>query len=135
MAKQGSRGDRKGPAAASRRGAAPAKAQARSAGDGPARDAHPTGGSGQPPLVSTLQAAFAAVLVLLVLANFLYRPIGHFGVEDGFAFFAWFSFVACVGLIVVSRFLGVFLKRAPDYYDMPPERPADEDGRSREQGR
>jgi len=145
MAKQGSRRG----TAEGRRGkpVTPPQAQPSQA---QATQAHPAQSSARKPsrrqdrdsarLVSGLRLGFAVALLVLILANFLVRPTGHFGIDGSFAFFAWFSFLACIGLIVVAKVLGVFLKRRPDYYDQPPgggtdlAAPAAGPGQSREQG-
>jgi hypothetical protein len=69
----------------------------------------------KPETIRILWVAFIIVLVLSVLAGFF---IHHeaVGIIASFGFYAWFGFLSCVVLILVARFLGVFLKRPDDYY-------------------
>jgi hypothetical protein len=71
-----------------------------------------------PPPASTRRwwmALFAVLAVSLAAEIFLPRD-GHFGVDGVFGFGAWFGFAACAGLIVLSKLLGIFLKRPDGYY-------------------
>ena len=52
-----------------------------------------------------------------VLADLFIERHPIFGLEGTFGFDAWFGFVSCVVLIVLSKALGAFLKRSDRYYD------------------
>ena len=52
--------------------------------------------------------ALSAVFVLLDLMT------GH---ERLFGFYAWFGFIACVGLVLAAKVLRMLLMRPEDYYD------------------
>ena len=57
------------------------------------------------------------VLVLTLLVGLLAPAHGYFGVDGSFGFNAWYGFATCVGMILVARALGYFLKRRDSYYD------------------
>lgn len=71
----------------------------------------------RPQTIRRLWAAFALVLLLTLLAEFLVHPHAVFGIDGSFGFNAWFGFLACVALIAVAKALGIFLKRPDSYYD------------------
>jgi len=67
--------------------------------------------------IRKLWIGFIAVLVLTVVAGLFVHQHESFGIEDSFAFFAWYGFITCVGMVVFAKLLGIFLKRPEDYYD------------------
>jgi hypothetical protein len=71
----------------------------------------------RPATIRTLWIAFIVVLALTVLADFVWHPHGEFVVDGTVGFYAWYGFVSCVVLIVISLGLGRVLKRPDDYYD------------------
>ncbi len=60
-----------------------------------------------------------AVLALTVLADFFYEPHPYFVVDGLFGFGAAYGFIGCLLMVLFAKLLGVFLKRADDYYDEP----------------
>ena len=68
--------------------------------------------------IKRLKIGFYIVLVLLVVPDFfihkhsLYSPV-----ESWPGFYAFFGFISCVVIILVSKRLGFVLKRKEDYYD------------------
>ncbi len=56
-------------------------------------------------------------LAALVVAEFAVRPHGYFGIDDTFAFSAWYGFAVCVAMVIAAKGLGIFLKREDTYYD------------------
>jgi hypothetical protein len=46
-------------------------------------------------------------------------PQKEFHVENTAFFYAWYGFFSCVLIILVSKILGLFLKRREDYYKEP----------------
>lgn len=56
-------------------------------------------------------------LVLSVIAEFFVHPHGYFGVDGTFGFNAWFGFIACAAIVVISKALGYVLKRREGYYE------------------
>jgi hypothetical protein len=71
----------------------------------------------RPENVRRVWRGFLAVLALLVVVDLVFTKHEDFGIADTFAFYAWFGFAACVALIVVSKVLGIILKRDDTYYD------------------
>lgn len=71
----------------------------------------------RPKTIRMLWRVFIAVLALTVLAELLAAHTAHFAVENLFAFNALYGFLACAGMILFARALGVLLKRRDDYYD------------------
>ena len=53
----------------------------------------------------------------LLLADFLYHKHVHFEFEHWFGFFAFFSLVIGVGLVLIARLLRFVVGRPEDYYD------------------
>ena len=70
----------------------------------------------RPRTIRLLWVVFIAILALTVLAEFVIKSKGHFGLDNSFGFSAWYGFGACVVLIVGSKALGVMLKRPDTYY-------------------
>lgn len=65
-----------------------------------------------------LRLGFYIVLGLLVVPDFfLHKHALFYEVESWPGFYAFFGFVSCVVIIVVSKLLGFLLKRREDYYD------------------
>ncbi len=64
-----------------------------------------------------LWAVFVAMLAASVLAELLVRRHGLFGIDETFAFNAWYGFGACVVLILGAKLIGYALKRRDTYYD------------------
>ena len=64
-----------------------------------------------------LWAIAAVVLVVVVVAGTLVERHGYFGLDDGFAFNAWYGFATCIGMIVLAKALGLILERRDDWYD------------------
>jgi len=65
--------------------------------------------------------AFIATLVLSLAADFLLSlgdRHGEFFWSNIWGFFAVFGFIACVAIILISKFIGHnWLQRREDYYD------------------
>jgi hypothetical protein len=66
--------------------------------------------------IRKLWMVFIAILVTTVVAGFFVHQHESFGIEDTFAFYAWYGFITCVGMVVFAKLLGLFLKRPQDYY-------------------
>ena len=67
--------------------------------------------------IRKLWIIFIAILAMTVIAGLFVHQHQSFGIEDSFGFFAWYGFVACVGMIVFAKLLGLFIKRPEDYYE------------------
>jgi len=64
-----------------------------------------------------LWAGFVAVLALTLVAEVFVDAHPHFEIERLYAFNAVYGFLACAGLILAARAIGLVLKRKDDYYD------------------
>jgi len=71
----------------------------------------------KPRTVRILWVIFALLLVLSVVAEIFIHNHARFGIDGSFGFHAWFGGAACVGIIAIAKFLGLFLKRRDTYYD------------------
>ena len=58
-----------------------------------------------------------AHLELTVAAQLAVRVHGHFAVDGWFAFSAIYGFLACVGMVLFAKLLGLVLKRRDTYYE------------------
>ncbi len=64
-----------------------------------------------------LMLLFGGCLVLVII-NFFVHKHGHFSWEEQSGFYAAYGFVACVGLVLGSKYvLRKIVKRREDYYD------------------
>jgi hypothetical protein len=64
-----------------------------------------------------LMLLFGGCLVLLII-NFFVPKHSHFSCEEWSGFYAAYGFVACVGLVLASKYvLRKIVKRSEDYYD------------------
>ena len=59
----------------------------------------------------------SAILAVTVVAEYAINMHGEFGLDELFAFNAWFGLLACAAMIVGAKILGGFLSRPDDYYD------------------
>ena len=73
----------------------------------------------QPATIKKLWGASLVILALLVLADlFVHHHAPHFGFETSFGFSAWYGFVTCFLMVVVSKKLvGLLLSVRDTYYD------------------
>lgn len=67
--------------------------------------------------IKLLWRVFAAVLVVLVLAQAVIYVKGYFGVDGWFGFGAAYGFLSCLAMVLFAKALGYVLKRDEDYYD------------------
>lgn len=71
----------------------------------------------RPGTIKISWVVFIAILALTLAAG-AFIPIKGYFVADGyFGFFAVFGFGVCVVMLLVSKVLGIFLKRPDSYYD------------------
>ena len=59
---------------------------------------------------------WGACAVSVLLEFFVHRH-PHFKADAIFGFYALLGFVACIAMILLAKFLGIFLKVGEDYYD------------------
>ena len=71
----------------------------------------------KPHTIRILWVIFAILLALSVVAEVFIHTHARFGIDGSFGFYAWFGGAACIGIIVISKLLGIFLKRRDTYYD------------------
>lgn len=71
----------------------------------------------RPTTIRKLWLVMIIVLAASVLLQVFVPVHGHFGIDNSFAFGAWFGLGACMAMIIVAKLLGVLLKRPDDYYD------------------
>ncbi|OQY07055.1 MAG: hypothetical protein B6I22_03905 [Desulfobacteraceae bacterium 4572_123] len=70
----------------------------------------------KPENIKKLLLIFFIVLAALLIADFFVHKHADFPWEARTNFFAVYGFVSYVGLIYISKFLRLFLKRKEDYY-------------------
>ncbi len=58
-----------------------------------------------------------AVCALLVVIDIFVPKHGPFAIEHWFGFYAFYGFIACVGLVIAAKGLRVILMKPEDYYD------------------
>jgi hypothetical protein len=61
-------------------------------------------------------ATLAAMLVISLIAGQFVNTHIVFSMEGKQFFYAWFSVLSCVVIVIIARFLGLFLKRRDSYY-------------------
>ena len=71
----------------------------------------------RPGTIRLLWAVFLIVLALTVLAGLFTEGHARFGIDSGPAFYAWYGFVSCIGMVLVAKVLGRLLHRKDSYYD------------------
>ena len=71
----------------------------------------------RPDTIRKLWIGFLAVLALTLIAELFIDRYSKFGIDGTFGFGAWFGFVSCVVLVIVSKALGAILKQPDTYYD------------------
>ena len=70
----------------------------------------------RPQTIRWLWIGFSAVLALIVILQLVIKVKGYFGVDGWVGFGAVFGFLSCVGMVLVAKGLGRFLKRDESYY-------------------
>jgi len=72
----------------------------------------------KPENVKKLLRIFFSLLVVLLVVEFFVHKHAFFPWEEWPEFYAFFGFVACVVLVLVSKYiLRPLVKRSEDYYD------------------
>lgn len=67
--------------------------------------------------IKWLWAIFLVTLALTLVAEYFVDYHGHFRIDGLPLFHAWFGFLACAGIVVFSKLVGVLLKRPTEYYE------------------
>jgi hypothetical protein len=71
----------------------------------------------RPGTIRLLWVIFLFVLALTILASLFTEVHGWFRIDGSFAFYAWYGFLTCIGMVIVAKLLGRFLHRKDSYYD------------------
>lgn len=71
----------------------------------------------RPANVERLVRALYLICAALVVVDVFVPKHGPFAIEHIFGFYAWFGFIACVGLVLAAKLLRRVLMRPEDYYD------------------
>jgi len=71
----------------------------------------------RPGTIRLLWISFLLVLALTVLASLFTQVHARFGLDGSFAFYAWYGFLTCIGMVLVAKLLGRLLHRKDSYYD------------------
>ena len=71
----------------------------------------------RPGTIRLLWVIFLLVLVLTAFASLFTQVHARFGLDGSFAFYAWYGFLTCIGMVLVAKLLGRLLHRKDNYYD------------------
>jgi hypothetical protein len=71
----------------------------------------------RPRTIRRLWIGFSVVLALTVVLQLVVKVKGYFGIDGWPGFGAVFGFLCCVGMVLVAKGLGRFLKRKENFYD------------------
>ena len=71
----------------------------------------------RPGTIRLLWVMFLFVLALTILASLFTEVHDWFRIDGSFAFYAWYGFLTCIGMVIVAKLLGRFLHRKDSYYD------------------
>jgi hypothetical protein len=71
----------------------------------------------RPANVERIVRAVYLICAALVIADVFVPKHGPFAIEHVFGFYAWYGFLACVGLVLAAKVLRRVLMRPEDYYD------------------
>ena len=71
----------------------------------------------RPGTIRLLWVIFLFVLALTVLASLFTEVHAWFRIDGSFAFNAWYGFLSCIGMVLVTKLLGRLLHRKDTYYD------------------
>ena len=58
-----------------------------------------------------------AFLAVLVYGDTYLTPHPHFMIDGTFGLHAWYGLVTCIAMVLVAKFLGLFISRKDTYYD------------------
>ncbi len=71
----------------------------------------------RPETIRRLTWLAVALLAVIALLDFAISPYAAFGIDGTVFFYSWYGFATCVGMVVLAKLLGIFLKRKDSYYD------------------
>jgi UPF0716 family protein affecting phage T7 exclusion len=67
--------------------------------------------------IRMLWIVFISILIILLISDLFIHRHSYFEIDGLFAFPSIFGFLSCILLVVISKIIGIFLKRSEDYYD------------------
>ena len=67
--------------------------------------------------IRKLWIVFISILIVLLLSDLFIHRHSYFEIDGFFAFPSIFGFLSCIFLVVISKIIGIFLKRPEGYYD------------------
>ena len=67
--------------------------------------------------IKKLWIGFLFILAILFFSDLVIHRHDYFGVDGFFAFPSIYGCLSCIFLVIVSKAIGIFLKRPEDYYD------------------
>ena len=71
----------------------------------------------RPGTIRLLWMIFLCVLAATILASLFTEVHAWFRIDGSFAFYAWYGFLTCIGMVLVAKLLGCLLHRKDSYYD------------------
>lgn len=71
----------------------------------------------RPGTIRLLWTIFLFILAVTVVAGLFTDVHAAFPLEGSFAFYAWYGFVTCIGMVLVAKLLAGLLHRKDSYYD------------------
>ncbi len=71
----------------------------------------------RPGTIRLLWVIFLCVLAVTILASLFTEVHAWFRIDGSFAFYAWYGFLTCIGMVLVAKLLGCLLHRKDSYYD------------------
>jgi hypothetical protein len=71
----------------------------------------------RPGTIRLLWVIFLCVLAVTILASLFTEVHAWFRIDGSFAFYAWYGFLTCIGMVLVAKLLGHILHRKDSYYD------------------
>ena len=70
----------------------------------------------RPGTIRLLRVIFLFVLAVTILASLFTEVHAWFRIDGSFAFYAWYGFLTCIGMVIVAKLLGRLLHRKDSYY-------------------
>ena len=71
----------------------------------------------RPGTIRLLWVIYLFILALMVLTGLFMDVHAVFRLDGSFAFNAWYGFLSCIGMALVTKLLGRLLHRKDTYYD------------------
>ena len=68
-------------------------------------------------LIKRAWIVFSIILIGSLIAEIAIHPHDHFPLQDLPWFHAFFGFIGCAAIVIISKWIGYLLKRPEGYYD------------------